>query len=42
MMQKVEKVSKEIKEDFKDLLKNSEKVAKRLWDNKYDDIWDKL
>ena len=42
MMQKVEKVSKEIKEDFKDLLKNSEKVAKKLWDNKYDDIWDKL
>ena len=42
MMQKVEKVSKEIKEDFKDLLKNSEKGAKRLWDNKYDDIWDKL
>lgn len=30
----------EIKEDdFKDLLKHSEKVAKKLWDNEEDEIW---
>ena len=28
------------REDFSDLLKHSEKVAKKLWDNKEDDIWD--
>ncbi|MBI2043175.1 AbrB/MazE/SpoVT family DNA-binding domain-containing protein [Candidatus Pacearchaeota archaeon] len=27
------------KEDFSDLLKHSEKVAKKLWNNKYDEIW---
>ena len=26
--------------DFRDLLKHSEKVAERLWNNKEDDIWD--
>jgi AbrB family looped-hinge helix DNA binding protein len=28
------------KEDFSGLLKNSEKVAKELWDNKEDEVWD--
>jgi len=28
------------KEDFSDLLKHSESVAKKLWDNKEDEIWD--
>ena len=28
------------KSDFRDLLKHSEKVAKKLWSNKEDDIWD--
>jgi len=27
------------KEDFSDLLKNAEKVAKKMWDNKKDEIW---
>ena len=27
------------KDDFRDLLKHSEKVAKKLWDNKEDEIW---
>ena len=27
---------------FKDLLKHSEKTAKKLWSNKEDDIWDKV
>ena len=28
------------KDDFKDLLKHSEKVAEKLWGNKDDEIWD--
>ena len=28
------------KDDFKDLLKYSERVAKKLWSNKEDEIWD--
>ena len=28
------------KDDFSDLLKHSESVAAKLWDNEYDKIWD--
>ena len=28
--------------DFRDLLKHSEKVAKKLWGNKEDDVWDNV
>ena len=32
---------KKIKQDdFRDLLKHSERVAAKLWDNKEDEIWD--
>jgi len=30
------------KEDFRDLLKHSERVASKLWDNKEDEIWDRV
>lgn len=30
------------RDDFKDLLKHSEKVAKRLWDNKEDEVWNNV
>ena len=30
------------KQDFSDLLKHSEKVAKKLWDNKEDEVWDNV
>jgi len=34
---------KKIKEDdFKDLIKHSEKVASKLWDNKEDEIWNSV
>ncbi len=33
-------LKKVAKSDFKDLLKHSEKVAKKLWGTKADDIWD--
>ncbi len=36
-------VIKKIEEDsFNDLLKHSEKVANKLWDNKEDEIWNKV
>ena len=38
----IEKASKKIKDEFKDLLKHSESVAKDLWDNKEDEIWNDL
>ncbi|MBI5388952.1 AbrB/MazE/SpoVT family DNA-binding domain-containing protein [Candidatus Woesearchaeota archaeon] len=30
------------KSDFSDLLKHSEGVAERLWDNKEDEVWDNV
>ena len=30
------------KEDFSDLLKHSEKIAKKLWDNKEDEVWNNV
>ena len=30
------------KEDFNYLLRHSEKVAKRLWGNKEDEVWDNV
>ncbi len=40
LLEKVETASKEIKDDFKDLLKFSEHSLKKLWLNKENDIWD--
>lgn len=31
-----------IKSNFGDLLKHSEEVAKKLWDNKEDEIWNNI
>ena len=33
---------KQEEDNFKDLLKHSEKVAKKIWDNKKDKIWDNI
>ena len=30
------------KEDFDDLLKHSERTAKKLWDNKEDEVWNNV
>jgi AbrB family looped-hinge helix DNA binding protein len=35
----IEKIKKE---NFKDLLKLSEKTAKKIWDNDEDEIWNEL
>ena len=35
-------IKKVKKEDFSYLLKHSEKVAKKLWNNKEDEVWDSV
>ncbi|MEK6856077.1 MAG: AbrB/MazE/SpoVT family DNA-binding domain-containing protein [Nanoarchaeota archaeon] len=35
-------IKKVKREDFSDLLKHSEKVAKKLWDNKEDEVWNNV
>lgn len=35
-------IKKVRRDDFKDLLKHSEKVAQALWDNKEDEIWNNV
>ena len=35
-------IKKVKKEDFSDLLKHSEKVAKKLWSNKEDEVWNNV
>jgi len=35
-------IKKVKKDDFRDLLKHSERVAKKLWDNKEDEVWNKV
>lgn len=42
LIQKASNLEKKIDDDFKDLLKLSEKTAKNLWDNKYDETWNKV
>ncbi len=38
----IEKASEKMKDEFSNLLKHSESVAKDLWDNKEDEIWNDL
>jgi len=30
------------KDDFSDLLKHSEETARKLWDNKFDEVWNNV
>lgn len=39
LLEKTDKAEQMLKEDFKDILKLSEKSLKRIWDNKEDEIW---
>ena len=39
LLEKSQKVSTKMKDDFKDLLKFSEKALRSVWGNKQDDIW---
>ena len=38
----LEKPENILRDDFKDLLKHSESVAKKLWNNKEDEIWNTI
>ena len=42
LLQKSEPITKQIKDDFKYLIKQSEDVAKKFWSNKADDVWDTI
>lgn len=39
MLEKPQRLAKSVEDDFKDLLVLSEHTAKKLWDNKEDEIW---
>ena len=39
LLEKSQKIEQKIKDNFKDILKFSEKSLKSVWDNKEDDIW---
>jgi len=39
LVEKANKVSQSMKDDFEDILKYNEDSLKEVWDNKEDDIW---
>ena len=39
LLEKAQKITAKIEDDFKDILKFSEKSLKGVWNNKQDDIW---
>ncbi len=39
LLEKSEKISGALKDDFKDIMKFNEDSLKEVWDNKEDDIW---
>ena len=41
LLEKTQKAEQKMKDDFKDILKFSEKSLREVWDNKKDEIWSK-
>ena len=41
LLEKSQKMEQKIKDDFKGILKFSEKSLKEVWNNKSDDIWNR-
>ena len=39
LIEKADKVSQSMKDDFEDILKYNEDSLKEVWDNKEDDVW---
>ena len=39
LIQKATSMAKQMEDDFDPLTKLSERTAKKLWDSKYDEIW---
>lgn len=42
LIEKSSRFSKRFAGEFNFMLKHAEKVAKKLWENKEDEVWDKL
>ena len=42
MLEKSSVIKDKVEDDFKDMLKLSEITAKKLWNNQYDEVWDKI
>lgn len=42
LIEKSSNVSRIFSNEFDYILKNADKVAKKLWENKDDEVWDKL
>jgi len=42
MLEKSSVIKDKVEDDFKDILKLSEITTKKLWNNKYDEVWDKI
>ena len=42
LIERASKSSQKFDREFNFMLKHAEKVAKRLWENKEDEVWDKL
>ena len=42
LIEKSSKFSRKFSSEFNFMLKHAEKVAKKLWGNKEDEVWDKL
>jgi len=42
LIEKPVKIAKKAKSSFRFLLKHSERVASKLWENKEDDVWDDI
>ena len=38
----IEKATSALKDEFEPLLKASEKTLKKLWDNKFDEVWNNV
>ena len=42
MLEKSSVIKDKVEDDFKDILKLYEITTKKLWNNKYDEVWDKI
>lgn len=42
LLEKTSKASKKFAGEFNLMLRHAEKMAKKLWENKEDEVWDKL
>ena len=41
LIEKMQRAEQKLQDDFKDIVKLSEKALKKVWDNKSDEVWNK-